>query len=303
MKSKNLRYLTTEGIKNIGTNRLMSVASIAVLMSCLILIGSAFLLFLNVDTLLGRVEQQNVIMVFVDLNADVEQKNNVQDAIVANENVASCQYIPKENAYETIKDELGENSNLISDATFLPDGFRVTVRDMSKFAQTSAELASIDSVTSVRENSDLASKLQNIRNAVTYICLGIIVILLIVSLFIIANTVRITMFSRRLEISIMKAVGATNWFIRWPFLIEGVTIGVISAAISLGGLWLIYFFVADALLSIFGIFGNQLISFMDYALWILIAYVVIGVVTGGLGSIISISKYLKEQGSVVISED
>lgn len=305
MKSRNLRYLTGEGIRNIGTNRLMSLASIAVLMSCLVLIGSAFLIFLNVDSLLENIEDQNVIMVFVDLDADSNTVSSVRDAIVSTENIANCEYVSKESAYQTVVDSLGENSSLIQDAdsSFLPDGFKVTVENMHNFAQTVAALKSIENVSSVRENTDLANKLENVRNAVTYICVGIIGILFIVALFIIANTVRITMFTRRLEISIMKAVGATNWFVRWPFLIEGISIGVISAGISIGVLWLMYFFVSDALLAVFGILGNGLVSFSEYGLWIFVAYLAIGVITGGIGSIISIGRYLKEQGAIVISDD
>jgi len=305
MKSKNLGYLTGEGIRNIGTNRLMSVASIAVLMSCLILIGSAFLIFVNIDALLGNIEEQNVIMVFVDLDADADTVNKVKSDIEAVDNISGCEFVSRQSAYESVVSSLGENSALIQDAdtSFLPDGFKVTVTDMQYFAQTVASLKQIENVYSIRENTDLANKLENIRNSVTYICIGIIVILLIVALFIIANTVRITMFSRRLEISIMKAVGATNWFIRWPFLIEGISLGVISAVISIGVLWLIYFFVSDALLAIFGILGNGLVSFMSYGLWIFIAYIATGIITGGLGSVISIRKYLKEQGTVVLSEN
>lgn len=305
MKSRNLRYLTGEGIRNIGTNRLMSLASIAVLMSCLVLIGSAFLIFLNIDNLLENIEDQNVIMVFVDLDADSNTVSQVRDSIVSTENIAGCEYVSKEDAYMSVVDSLGENSSLIqdTDASFLPDGFKVTVEDMHGFAKTVEDLKNIDNVYSVRENTDLANKLENIRNAVTYICMGIIGILFIVALFIIANTVRITMFTRRLEISIMKAVGATNWFVRWPFLIEGISIGIISACISIGVLWLLYFFVSDALLAIFGILGNGLISFSQYGLLIFVSYVLIGVLTGGIGSIISIGRYLKEQGAIVISEE
>lgn len=305
MKSRNLRYLTGEGIRNIGINRLMSLASVAVLMSCLILIGSAFLIFLNVDSLLENIEDQNVIMVFVDLDSDTDTVAAVRDAIVSTDNISACEFVSKESAYNSVVGSLGENSSLIqdADASFLPDGFKVTVDDMQKFAQTVDALRHIENVYSVRENTDLANKLENVRNAVTYICIGMIAILFIVALFIIANTVRITMFTRRLEISIMKAVGATNWFVRWPFLVEGISLGILSACISIGVLWLMYFFVSDALLAVFGILGNGLVAFSQYGLWIFIAYLAIGILTGGIGSTISIGRYLKEQGTVVLAEE
>ena len=127
--------------------------------------------------------------------------------------------------------------------------------------------------------------------------------LLVVAIFIIANTIKITMFSRKLEISIMKAVGATNSFIRWPFLVEGVTLGLIAAVLAWGILYGLYTLTGEALLTIFGVLGGSLVSFWNYAAYIAIAFVVLSVLAGGFGSIISIGKYLKEQGSVVLDDD
>ena len=301
MKNKNLRYLTNEGIKNIGANRLMSFASVAVLMSCLVMIGCAVLLYFNIDALLKSVEAQNVIMVFVEKDADENTVKEVQGAIGAIDNIESVKFIPKDDAYETVLSSLGENAGIMNgvDSSFLPDAFEVTVSDMQFFTSTVNQIRNMDHILSIRENSDLADRLEKIRTAVSYVCIGIIVLLFIVALFIIANTIRITMFTRRLEISIMKAVGATNSFIRWPFLIEGVTLGLIAAVLSIGVLYLIYYLAGEALLTIFGIFGGSLISFMDYALYLFGGFVVVSVVTAGIGSIFSIGKYLKEQGSVV----
>lgn len=305
MKNRNISYLTHEGIKNIGINRLMSVASIAVLISCLVMIGSALLIFLNVDALLQNIESQNVIMAFVDIGSDENEVNKVKSDIEALDNVESCVFVSNESALGSIKDTLGENASLLkdSDGSFLPDGFKITVADMELFSDTVQKVMAIENVSSVRQNSDLASKLENVRTAVSYVSIGIIALLFIVSLFIIANTVKITMFSRKLEISIMKAVGATNWFIRWPFMVEGITIGLISAVLAIGVLYLIYWLASDSLIMIFGILGNELVNFWNYALYLFIGFVIVSVVTGGLGSAISIGKYLKEQGSVVVDEN
>lgn len=305
MKNKNIRYLTHEGIKNIGINRLMSVASIAVLMSCLVIIGFALLLFFNVDSLLENIENQNVVMVFCDVGADEETVKTTEDAIKSLENIASCEYVSKQQAYDSVAASLGEDADLLKniDDSFLPEGFKVTVADMSKFSETVASINAIESVNSVQQNGDLAAKLEELRTAVTYISIGIIIVLFIVSMFIIANTVRITMFSRRLEISIMKAVGATNWFIRWPFLIEGLFIGLISAILSFGLLAVLYNALGGAFTSIFGILGNTVVNFWDYAVYILVGFVLVSILTGGIGSLISMRKYLKEQGSVVLDEN
>lgn len=304
-KSRNIRYLTSEGIKNIGINRLMSVASIAVLMSCLVMIGAAVLIYLNVDTLLQNIEDQNIIMVFVDVGADEDTVKSVESQIEKMDNIQSCEFVSKAEAYNKVLESLGKNASLLSDSddSFLPDGFRLTVKDMEQFAATVSQLQSIEHVLNVQQNTDLASKLSRVRRAVSYISICIIVLLFAVSLFIIANTVRITMFSRKLEISIMKAVGATNWFIRWPFLVEGITIGLISAVLSFGVLYLIYFLASDSLLAIFGLLGNSLVDFWEYAVYIAVGFVVVSIVTGGIGSVFSIGRYLKEQGSVVLDEN
>lgn len=301
----NLRYLTHEGIKNIGINRLMSLASVAVLMSCLVMIGSAFMLFLNVDALLHNIQAQNVIMVFADLNADSATVAELKSDIEKTDNIASVEFVPKTEAYKQVLGSLGDNASILKgvDASFLPDGFKVTVADMEHFTKTVNDLRGLKNVYSIQENSDLAARLEKIRTAVSYISVGIVVLLLIVAIFIIANTIKITMYSRKLEISIMKAVGATNSFIRWPFLVEGVTLGLISAVLSWGILYGLYSLTGEALLTIFGVLGGSLVSFWDYAAYIGIAFVAISIIAGGFGSIISIGKYLKEQGSVVLDDD
>ena len=304
-KNRNIRYLTNEGIKNIGTNRLMSVASIAVLMSCLVMIGSAVLIYLNVDALLKNIEDQNVIMVFVEVGSSEATVKGVEQQINKIENIQSCEFVSKAEAYDKVKESLGSNASLLSDSddSFLPDGFRLTVKDMTLFDSTVAQLQSIEHVLNVQQNTDLATKLAKVRRAVSYVSVCIIVLLFVVSLFIIANTVKITMFSRKLEISIMKAVGATNWFIRWPFLVEGIAIGIISAALGFGVLYLIYYLASDSLLAIFGLLGNALVDFWQYALYIGVGFLIVSILTGGIGSIISIGRYLKEQGSVVLDEN
>ena len=184
----------------------------------------------------------------------------------------------------------------------LPDEYKVTLKDLTQFSATVAQIKTLTGVSSVRENSDLASKLLSIRRAVTIVSIGLVAMLFLVALFIIANTIRITMFSRKLEINIMKAVGATNWFIRWPFLVEGVLIGIIASVLSLGVLWGLYELAAvsfsDLLLSL----GFSFVPFTRYALQILGVFLGIGIFTGGFGSMISMNKYLKEQGSVVSNE-
>lgn len=300
-------YLTKEGFRNLWSNRLMSFASVAVLLSCMIMIGSAFMLLVNIQSVIDNIEDKNVIMVYVAQDADEAAVTQLGDELKALKNVSHIEFVDKETAFKQ------EIENLGTDATYfegvenpLPDVYKVSVDMMENFDETSKEIEKLENVDSIRDDKDIATVLINIRSSVTYLSVGIIALLMLVSLFIISNTIRITMFSRRLEISIMKSVGATNGFIRWPFVIEGILLGVISAAVSLGAVWGIYELiknsVADMLGGIMDI-GSSLVPFTDYLLVILAAFLIIGILSGVVGSMVSIQRYLKEQGGVTYEED
>lgn len=301
-----LGYLTGEGFRNIRANRLMSVASIAVLMACLVMIGSAFMVLVNVDNIMKEIESENVVMVYLDTDATPEQVKQVESQITAIENVQKFVFRDKETAFKDAVADLDTDASYFEGVQNpLPDLFEVSLRDMTKFSATVSQLQSIDKVDVVRDNKDIANVLIQVRSSITYISLGIIAVLLVISLFIIANTIRITMFSRRLEINIMKSVGATNWFIRWPFIVEGMVLGFISAVVSLGVVWGIYELIKSTITSLLSVVSTDftIVPFQNYALYILGAFVVLGIVSGGIGSIISIQKYLKERGGVVYEED
>ncbi|MCQ2479115.1 MAG: permease-like cell division protein FtsX [Clostridia bacterium] len=296
-------YLTKEGFRNIWTNRLMSIASIAVLLSCLIMIGSAFMVLMNIQQVIDDIEDMNVIVVYVQSDVDEAQTKFLGDELKSLQNVASVQFVDKETAFKEQIEAMGTNADYFADAeNILPDTYKVTVENMELFDRTSEKIAKLNGVDSIRDNKDVAIALASIRSSVTYISIGIIALLMLVSLFIISNTVRITMFSRRLEISIMKSVGATNGFIRWPFVIEGILLGIISAFISLGVVWGVYEVVKKSIASMLGNImgiGKSLLDFKDYALLILVAFLAIGVLSGVVGSMVSIRRYLKEQGGVI----
>ena len=300
----NLRYLTKEGFRNVVVHKLMTVASITVMLSCLVLIGGAYLIYENIQSVIDRVGEQNVIMVFINDEATDEQETTLGDTIISNPNVKECVFVSREESYSDILYDMGESAQVLSEigSDFLPNAYKVTIKDMEEFGSTVDDIRSYDNVLSVRENGELAARIADIQDAVGIVSVVIVIILLVVSLFIIANTVRITMFSRSLEISIMKAVGATNWFIRWPFLVEGVIIGIISALLSFGFIFLLYAAAEKVLASMFAILGNTMVPFEDCIWVLLISFVATGVVTGALGSFISLGRYLKEHGKVVDNE-
>lgn len=304
-KRGSLSYLTKEGFRNVWVNRMMSLASVAVLMACLVMMGSAFMVLVNVDGVMKEIASENVVMVYLDMDTTADEVKQVEMEILGTPNVSRCKFTSKETAFnEAISD-------LDTDATYfdgvenpLPDLFEVSLEDVSKFDATVAALKRIEKVDVVRDNKEIADVLVEIRSTISYISIGVISVLLIISLFIISNTIRITMFNRRLEINIMKSVGATNWFIRWPFIVEGMLLGFISAVVSLGAVWGIYELLKSTISSLFGMMSNafEIANFMSYALYILAAFVIIGILSGGVGSFISIQKYLKERGGVVYDE-
>ena len=297
-----LSYLTKEGFRNVWANRLMSAASIAVLTSCLVMIGSAAMLFLNIDVMLGKIESQNIVMVFIEDELSQGQIDKVGQDIRAIPNVEACDFVSKEESYKQQLKSLGKDAALLSGIKNpLPNAYKITLKRMDEFSQTVSSISSVDNILNIRENSTLAKQLSKVRKTVTYISIGIVTLLLVVSLFIIANTVRATMFNRRLEISIMKAVGATNWFVRWPFVVEGILLGMISSFVALLLVFGLYSLAINSFADVTSLLGlgGSAVNFVDYIGQMLIGFICIGVVAGTSGSIVSMGRYLKDQGSVI----
>lgn len=294
------RYLLKEGFRSIWVNRLMSMASIGVLFSCLLLIGAAVLLSLNMNEGIVSIEQENVIKVYL---ADIDDAaiQSVENQIYAISNVKDCQFVSKEEGLQKALNGMDADSksyfDYINSDNPLPDGFTVTVKDNSEFELTVKEIGKITNVIKIDSKNDLSRKLVSIRQIITLAGVAIIAILFVISLFIISNTIKLTMYSRKLEINIMKAVGATDKFVRTPFTMEGVILGTISGLLSIGVLYYIYE-AAIAYIDV-GVFGEDFafIPFSDVALGLGVAFVAIGVLAGVFGSMFSIRKYLRKEGS------
>lgn len=304
MTGASLKYLTKEGFRNVWTNRMMSIASIAILMSCLVLIGSASMIFLNIDSLLSKIEQENVVMVYVKDDTTDEELKEMENQINALGNIQKVEFVAKEDAWaeqlETMEKAQAEFFTKVSSDIPLPDAYKVTVADLTQFDGTVDDLNQLDHVEIVRQNKDLAQKLVAIRHGISVIAIVIVAILFAISLFIISNTIRLTVYSRRLEISIMKSVGATNSFVRFPFVIEGMILGVVSGTFALGLVWGLYELAvrqfADLLNSMNGL---KAISFNEYALPMLGVFILIGIICGVGGSLVTMSKYLNKEGSEI----
>lgn len=303
MTGSSLRYLTKEGFRNVWTNRMMSLASICVLMSCLVLIGSATMIFLNIDSLLSKIEEENVIMVYIEDDTTEENVADMENKINALGNIQRVEFVSKESAWEeqleTMEPAQAEFFKEVSSDIPLPDAYKVTVENLDNFDQTVKELNALDHVDTIRENKDLAQKLVAIRQGISVIAIVIVAVLFAISLFIISNTIKLTVYSRRLEISIMKSVGATNSFVRFPFVIEGMILGVLSGAIGLGLVWGLYELAVTQFTDLLSSLNLQAISFNQYALPMLGVFILIGVVCGVGGSLATMSKYLNKEGSEI----
>lgn len=294
-------YLIKEGFRSVRINKLMTIASMGVLICCMLLMGCSVLVSANTTELLSQIEQQNVIMVFMNDNATKAQTDTAKAQIEQISSVKKVIYISKDQAWANQLNEMNDSQKEFfknyANESPLPDTLKVVVKDMSQFNQTVKQIKQLDNIQNIRENSALAKKLANIRQAVNIICIAVVILLFAVSIFIISNTVRISMFSRKLEISIMKSVGATDSFVRTPFIVEGIIIGILSAGIAELMVWGIYELAASQLSNVVTLFKTGFVPFGDLWWILLIAFVILGVATGVGGSSVSMNKYLKHEGS------
>lgn len=295
----NTSYLSKMGLRNLVSNRSMSLASISVLTLCLLLIGISFLLLVNMKTLVSDVEKQNVVVAFVKDGIDESSIEKVRTDLEAIPNVTEVKYVSKEEGFSEQLDEFGVEKEMIEGVIEnpLPNSYRITVSNIDEFSTTLAAIEAVENVENVRESQELINQISTLQKSLTFICVIIVVALVIVSLFIIANTIKITMVSRKVDIQVMKSVGATNVFICWPFMIEGISIGLISGLIAMTLTYAFERIEGNALNSLFALFGSKVVEVADYWYLLIIGYFVSGMILGSFGSVVSIRKYLKKEGS------
>ena len=296
---KGFGYLVKEGFKNVYANRIMSIASVCVLVSCLVMTGAAALFSLNVLNIVDEVEKNNETSVYILKEKNDIEAKQIGAKIQEIENVDKVTFVSKHEAVEQFKNTLGDQLfDRIKDEDPLNDKYIVSFKDTEKYEQTVDKIKTIDGVQSVPDRRDFARKLTKVSNLVTIVAVCIVAALIVISLFIIANTIRTTMYSRRFEISIMKSVGATNMFVRMPFLVEGMVLGFISAAIATGVLALLYR-AASGMVERIDL-GISAIPFTSVLIILVLSFIVVGVLVGFFGGFISIRKYLKKEGNEIL---
>lgn len=295
---KGFGYLLKEGIKNLWHNRMMTIASIGVLMSCLLLTGMAILVCINVSSVVSSVGSSNVTNVYIKEGTSKNEIEEIGKKISTISNVSDCSFYSKDEAIQEYKDMLGDVfSKMQGEGNPLPDTYHVTMNDLSMYDTTVTQIKNINGVDEVSNRSDVAQKLTSLANLVATMGFWIVLILAIISLFIISNTIKMTMYSRRFAISIMKSVGATNMFVRIPFIVEGIAIGAFSGVFSVVILYFLYGIIMNAATSIVPFTS---IDFSHFALPLSAGCIAAGIVIGAMGSIISIRKYLKKEGNELL---
>jgi cell division transport system permease protein len=306
-------YLIKEGFKNLFNNRMMSLASIGVLISCLVLTGSAVLLTVNVAGFVDEVSDKNLTNVYLDDDMDHLHALAIGQDLLAVEHVEDAVLIEKDEAMESFREQVGEDifQNMTGKGNPLPYSYRITVdtetmQNVEQYDKVVEELKQVQlvrngevlgRVVSVSSHRDMAQKLTSLSSLITMMSFWIILALAVISLFIIANTIRMTMFSHRFEISIMKSVGATNTFVRIPFIIEGAMIGLISAVVSVA---VLYFLSEGIIAALKSILNFNYTPFSDIIWYVGGAFVAAGVIVGVLGSLLSISRFLKREGNEIL---
>lgn len=299
MRTSNVTYLVKKGISSIWKNFLMSFASFCILMVSLLLVSCAVLLMMNVNKIMSNIEDTNEITIYLKEDISDKQVEHIKSVLEKNQDITDVKYYSKEQALDDFRDNMAEYSELLDylDKNPMPETFLVRVKDLSKIRHVVNAVNDIEGVEQTKAPYDFASVLVQIRNTFTLIGGAVLVALVVVSIVIVSNSIRTSVFARRNEISIMRYVGATSGFIKAPFFVEGMFIGILAGAAAWGLTWLIYdsvFALFSADLTVWQMFGFYgLMPFGDIMWYVLAVNCAAGALLGAVGTVFSTGKYLK----------
>ena len=299
MRTSNVTYLVKKGISSIWKNFLMSFASFCILMVSLLLVSCAVLLMMNVNKIMSNIEDTNEITIYLKEDISDKQVEHIKSVLEKNQDITDVKYYSKEQALDDFRDNMAEYSELLDylDKNPMPETFLVRVKDLSKIRHVVNTVNDIEGVEQTKAPYDFASVLVQIRNTFTLIGGAVLIALVVVSIVIVSNSIRTSVFARRNEISIMRYVGATSGFIKAPFFVEGMFIGILAGAPAWGLTWLIYdsvFALFSADLTVWQMFGFYgLTPFGDIMWYVLAVNCAAGALLGAVGTVFSTGKYLK----------
>lgn len=293
-----LGYLIKEGIRNTLKNKKSTMASLVIMIATMLIFGLFFVVTENINSVMEQIEAQQGIQVFIEKEATQAQITELKEKIQALDGVNNTQFVTKEEALNTVKNQFKEHKNLLTgydEKNPFPASYIVTVTDLSKIGSIAKQIETFENVNEIMSKDATTDALLSIANGIKIFSGIILVFLVVISIFIISNTIKLTVHARRREISIMKYVGATNNFIRGPFIVEGIIIGLVSAMLSIGFISLIYDVIAGKIMAsqLMGVMGISLLTFAEIFNLIFMVYLILGIGIGVLGSVVSMEKYLE----------
>ena len=291
----NAGYYVSEGFHSIFTHGFMSFAAVCMIVACLIIMGSFTLLAVNLDNTLGDLESENEMLVYIDDTLTQDQARALQPTLARVDNVSQLIFVSKEEALADFKAKHGDTTSVLNDLPdeALRDRYRVHVVDIELMKQTKAALEQVEGVGFVNAATEIADGFVMVRNIATGVAMVLIGILLVISLFIIANTIKLATFYRREEIAIMKMCGATDGFIQWPFVVEGMLLGLTGAVVAFFAQWGLYQLVSKLVIQSNGLSLVTMASYESMVGTILPVFCGVGAAIGVGGSLLAIRKFLQ----------
>lgn len=294
MDGNQLGYHIREGFRSIFTHGLMSFASVCMIVACLLIMGSFSLVAVNADHMLKDLEKDNEFLAYVEEDYDEQEARSLESRLKEIPNVSTVTFVSKAEAMEAFKSEM-DNDALFEDLPpdQLRDRYSIHVIDLKQMSETVAQVEAVSGIAKVQASLEVADGFVMLRNVASAIAVILVIMLVVISVFIIANTIKLATFTRREEIAILKMCGATNWFVRWPFLVEGVILGLLGSVIAYFCQWAVYGLIArtmekSGLLQII-----SSVPFGEMAGFVLLIFLVIGFVIGAGGSALAIRKFLR----------
>lgn len=297
-KTSNFKYFVSEGCKSYTKNTLMTLSSTIIVVACLIVFGLYLLFSMNINAFAEQMKSECEIRVYIDENIDPESVEMAEIESKINEinNVYKVEFYSNEEALEELKADLGENAYVMEgfgDDNPLRDSYKIRLKDLSESEKTAEKLEKIDGIAKVNDNQSSANKLVSFTNIIKNISFWFMIFLGALAIFIISNTIKITLFARRRDINIMKYLGATNSFISWPYIIEGIIIGLVGSLIAMAIMLFAYNCFVSMDITLFEAMDIQFCSVSEVVVPLVLWFAGIGVLLGAIGSAVSIRRHLK----------
>ena len=297
MKYNILGYLIGEGFSNVFKNKKSTGASLIIMCATMIIFGVFLILGENINHFVDQVKSEQGFQVFIKTDATQEEIDAVGEQIRAIDGVNTADFVSKEDALNSMRERLKDTKGVLDgfDVEQFKASYMVTVTDLNNSKDIQNQILQIENVVKITSSDETVSTLIGLANGIRIVTGVILLLLVVISIFIIANTIKLTVHARRKEISIMKYVGATNSFIRWPFIVEGMIIGIVASLISIVIVGGAYNLIAEQLVNVdfMQTIGASLVTLKDMLTSIIFVYMLLGIGIGVLGSVISMRKYLK----------